>query len=113
MLRARLFLIVCLIWSALVVAAGSWWIASTVSALGQEPPPRHDKYASDPHAFCRKGPNDPEAPSEHACTCSLMCSEPTDTTSGAQMENISCELWCTRARCLCYPDDPCKAPPVI
>lgn len=85
------------------------------SAVAQQPEPEHrdDKYFADPHAFCRKGPDDPDDPSAHACSCSLICSEGTDSQPSRQMENTSCQLYCSKSRCACHPDNPCDTPPVL
>lgn len=83
-----------------------------------EPERRDDKFASDPHAFCRKGPEDPQDPSAHPCTCELMCSETSgDNQTSHQIENPSCQLYCSaitkaghRGRCGCHTDNPCQTP---
>jgi hypothetical protein len=93
-----------------ILAAGALVVVLLTVAWAQEH--RDDKYKDDPHAFCRKGPNDPSAPSEHSCNCSLMCSDGTETVPPQQMENTACEMYCTKARCLCHPDNPCDKPPI-
>jgi hypothetical protein len=83
------------------------------AALIQDPP-RHDKYRDDPHAACVT-PQVAEYyknPSLHACTCTLKC----EMGAGGymeQMENPACELWCTKERCGCHPEEPCDAPDVL
>lgn len=88
-----------------------------VLATLQDPPPRHDKYRDDPQAACVK----PEIaayyhrPSLHACTCKLMCVDHYDsdgTKYSDQGENQECEMYCTKERCACHPEEPCDAPDV-
>lgn len=96
--------------SLLVVALLLWLGGLHLWAQDQ---PLHDKYRDDPAAFCRKGPNDPADPSAHSCHCELMCSDGSNGVAPEQMENAACEMWCTKSRCACWTDDPCRTPPVL
>lgn len=92
-----------------------------LTLTAQEPTPRHDKYRDDPHARCMRpevvayyGADDP---SMHACSCHLVCTLHDDnadgvTDRGEQGETQECELWCTKSRCGCHPDDPCNSPQI-
>jgi hypothetical protein len=88
-------------------------LALTAGAQRPQPERRDDKYKEDPMAYCRKGPDDPETPSVHGCSCSLICSEGTDQVPSHQTENTACQMYCSRQRCLCYPDNPCDTPIVL
>lgn len=85
----------------------------TLSVSAQPPEHRDDKYQSDPSAHCRKGPDDPDEPSAHGCSCTLICSDGTDQVPAHQTENTACQMYCSRQRCLCYPDNPCDTPPLL
>ena len=87
----------------LIQLSGLILLAISVSA--QDAPPRHDKYRDDPHAYCLAGKPLPNDKSGHECHCALVCQ------SGQQAETVACELYCTKARCACHPDDPCAMPP--
>lgn len=95
-----------IVWTAAVTLL----IVSVSLAQSPEPVPRHDKFRDDPHAFCRKGPNDADDPSAHSCACELMCSEGANAVHQQQLENPQCELYCEMSRCACYPDNPCDKP---
>lgn len=85
-------------------------IAGTLGAQDEQ---RDDKYKDDPAAMCRKGPADPDHPSEHPCNCELICSADDSIGGPQQMENTACQMYCTKERCLCYPDDPCRPDPLL
>lgn len=75
--------------------------------IAQEPP-RHDKYAADPDAFCMAGPPLPEqAAHGHECHCRMVCSPGPDSR---RLEDMNCELYCTSSRCLCHGDQTCDQP---
>lgn len=95
------------------IALGLLVVALTAGAQPPQPEHRDDQYKDDPHAICRKGPDDPDAPSEHSCSCQLMCSDGTEQAPAHQIENPSCALYCSRQRCLCHVDNNCDKPPVI
>lgn len=87
-------------------------------ALQDDPPPRHDKYRDDPAARCviPAVAEYYQNPSTHACTCPLQCMENRDgdgtLTGTGQAEQPSCELYCTKARCGCHPEE-CERPPDV
>lgn len=90
-------------------------VATALTAGAQQEPERHrdDKYKSDPAAHCRKGPDDPDEPSAHGCSCSLICSEGTDQVPSHQTENTACQMYCSRHLCLCWTDNPCDTPTIL
>lgn len=96
-----------------------WLILALLGAISvsAQPQPEHrdDKYKDDPHAFCYKGPNDPDDPSAHNCACLLMCSEAPEAepSQSFQRENPACEMYCTKSRCLCHTDNPCGKPSLL
>lgn len=72
---------------------------------------RHDKYASDPHARCMRPEvvefYGPDNPSLHACSCHQTCVAPQadEEFEPYVREDQACELYCTKARCACHPDE--------
>ena len=83
------------------------WLLVALAVMAQAPaePPRHDKYKDDPGAYCL-----PAQPVEgdthgHECHCALVCNH-----EGQQVEQNTCEMWCSKSRCACWPDEPCPQP---
>lgn len=76
--------------------------------MAQQPPPRHDKYASDPKAYCM--PAKPADEHGHECHCKFMCSPTINhgEVEQVQVENPACELYCTMERCACHSEETCS-----
>lgn len=88
-------------------------LALALGVLIQDPP-RHDKYADDPHAFCFYGEADASMPgrqSAHPCKCKMMCA-PDETGQMARVDTSECEMNCTLSRCLCHEEETCDLPEV-
>lgn len=86
----------------------------TLAAVVQTEPPRHDQYRDDPKAYCFYGKPDtamPGNPSAHPCECKRSCI----VTGGGPVtvEDPTCGLYCTKARCLCHADEEVCQPPEI
>lgn len=81
---------------------------------GQAPtPPRHDKYASDPRAYCLAGPPMKGDTHAHQCHCRFMCSTQSDGDQNAQryrLEDSQCEMYCSSTLCRCHPEETCEPP---
>lgn len=71
--------------------------------------PRHDKFSSDPAAFCYPGE---ERGSAHHCTCVMVCG-PDATGAPVQMETTTCQLYCSKERCTCHAEEPCPGPEAL
>lgn len=80
---------------ALAVAAGAQ----------QADPSRHDKYANDPQAYCLPGPPEKGDTHGHECHCKLECMN--GPNGPEQAETPACEMYCTKTRCGCWPEDGC------
>lgn len=91
----------------------SWKIillALFIAQLTPQPPnpPRHDKYKDDPRAYCMAGQPMPNDKHGHECHCKLMCSSYEDEEGNIVIpEDNTCELWCTKSRCVCHSDEQC------
>lgn len=83
--------------------------------MAQDPAPevRDDKYKDDPHASCFRGKEPyPGHPSMHPCQCALMCVPDESTGQLFRSENAECEMYCTKSRCKCHPDQSCDVPEI-
>lgn len=83
--------------------------------LGQEQPPRHDKWREQEHAFCLPAKPSPDTQG-HECHCKMMCATRNDGTGHEypyEVEDQTCEMWCTKTRCACHPEETCDVPPAI
>lgn len=89
-----------------------WCVVLTVMAHTQDDPPRHDKYRDDPHAYCFAGiPGSALSEHAHPCSCRFMCTAPDAADHGYQIEDSTCELYCTKTRCACHADQECTTEP--
>lgn len=89
-------------------------LVSVVAAAQDPERPRHDKYRDDPHARCMRPEvvehYGPDNPSLHPCECHQTCVT-SDTGEQWVQEDANCQLYCTKERCGCHPDeDACPAP---
>jgi hypothetical protein len=78
-----------------------------LSVWAQQPEHRDDKYQNDPHAFCRRGPEDAGDPSAHSCACAMVCA-PDANGRAVQQETSSCSMYCSKQRCTCHADEACE-----
>lgn len=89
-------------------------LALSLSVWAQQAQPEHrdDKYKDDPKAFCRHGPDDPDDPSAHGCSCTMVCG-PDVNGNAVQQEATACALYCSKQRCTCHADEACEGPEAL
>lgn len=86
------------------IASAVLLIVAVVALVAQGPDPsRHDKYRDDPKAYCL--PGKPMDAHGHECACKMECP---DDPNVAPPEDVTCELYCTKARCVCHVDQGCE-----
>jgi len=80
-------------------------------------PPRHDKYKDDDAAICwnpatsgTMGKRREADPHAHKCSCKLMCVIGSDDRIIDEQEDSTCEMYCTKERCLCHAEEACEMP---
>jgi hypothetical protein len=82
-----------------------------VAAVAQEPE-RHDKYREDPKAYCLRGRPQADDKHAHECHCRQMCSGDQENAwvnpSTGEIEDQTCEMFCTLSHCVCHADEPCE-----
>jgi len=102
-MKRSLNIFIALVYSALFALSGSM-------LLSQEPP-RHDKHRDEEHAFCLPAKPSPGTQG-HECHCKMMCAtnQDGDTERAYEVEDSTCEMYCTKARCACHPEETCDVP---
>lgn len=79
-------------------------VALSLAMVAQDAP-RHDKYASDPSAYCLAGAPEKGDTHGHQCSCKIECMEGKDGPERA--ESVTCEMYCSKQLCGCWPEDGC------
>jgi hypothetical protein len=92
-------------------------LAAAAGLSHAQAPARHDPYRDDDKAYCWNPASSGTAvkqreadPHGHRCACHLACQIGPDNSIIGDQEDATCQLYCTRDRCLCHVEEPCEMP---